>query len=196
MDHTWEPLYVSRADKATQGYFLNSWGLVRPSPWEPTLPGRQDFCSETAQGWEIPLAQLSWQQITGVLLALPFSLPTNTTPSVCWHHIHLQNLICGAEGPGAFLKLPHFPSWEWLEKKVPIFMLYFSSYNRFGNNWGTQQQSLENLQFLSWSSGTALAMHQATSERNQSQWADKVRGRHLRSFKSCILLYSSLLNTN
>lgn len=57
-----------------------------------------------------PLVQLSWQQITGVLLALPFSLPTNTTPSVCWHHIHLQNLICGAEGPGAFLKPPHFPS--------------------------------------------------------------------------------------
>lgn len=84
------------------------------------------------------MQKISWQQITGLLLALPLSLHATTTPSLCWHYINLQNVICGAQEPGAFLKLLHFSIRELLKKKLPIFMLFFSSYNRFGNNWGTQ----------------------------------------------------------
>lgn len=96
---------------------------------------------------EEPLVQISWQQGIGMLLALPWSLHATATPSLCWCCINSQNVICATEEPGAFLKLLLFSIWELLEKKLPIFMLYFSSYNRFGNNWGSQQQSLENLQF-------------------------------------------------
>lgn len=146
-------MYLSITDTVTEGNVLDSRTLLLPflrkSFYESLCCqlGRVSF-QELLLTRRGSLVQIFWHRITGMLLSLTLSLHITTTPSLCWPYINLHNLICETEKLEAFLKLPHFPVWEPLEK-LSILMLYFSSYKRLGNEWAALKQSLEHVLFLS-----------------------------------------------
>ena len=161
-------MYLSRGEEVKEGYFLNCCKLS-PSPLKSLLPVGQNFSSETAQGQKkIPLCR----SLGSRLQEYCWHSPSAFTPPPPAHYVgatltcRMQSAEQKSLGPFESFHIFLFENHE----KLPIFMLYFFSYNRFGNNWGTQEQSSENLQFLSQSSDTALAIHQGTSEPKQSQW--------------------------
>lgn len=117
-----------------------------------------------------------------MLLAWPLSLHATSSPALCWRSIKLQNLICGAKkslGPFSSIHIFLFENcWRscLFSCFISLLIIDLEITGAGSNHPWKICIFFHRVLILSW-----------LSEPNQSQWADNVRGRHLSSFKSCIL---------